>query len=319
MYLQKFDPEFTPAVKIDRNLSVKYSPTQESIVMSLKHITDEKGEHVLCTGQDAEKESITSPCNNDSHDNNIITAHDPTIIQSNGATDSGIVLNSDQNQNSFNYQDKSASCFPSTSLGNVTKPRCSIPVHSSGEIPGLDSQTQTWSFCDSGYKTKLESQNPLEPLTGHGGTTTDEYVHEHAQLQINIAVNSSNSTTPELDEMNGILSTSSERSSCFHDIDTTLTPNDHDATNDHMINANADSTGCNISANDYATQLQMPCSEITENYSSMRHSGGGIPLGSYTNTTMRLPGMDGSSLSIMCDTDFQDSIDTSIDTSTCII
>ena len=315
--MQKFDPEFTPAVEIDRNFSVKYSPTQESIVMSLKHITDEKGEHVLCTDQDAEKESIISLCNNESHDINIITTHDPTIIQSNGATDSGIVLNSDQNQNPSNYQDKSASSFPSTSLDYVTEPRCSIPVHPSGDIPGLDSQTQAWSFCDSGYKTELESQNPLEPLTGHGGTTTDEYVHEHAQLQISTAVNSSNSTSPELDEMNGILSASSESSSCFHDIDTTLTPDDHDATDNHMINTNADSTGCNISAkfNDYATQLQMPCSEITENYSSMRQSGGGIPLGSYTNTTMRLPGMDGSSLSIMCDTDFQDSIDTS----TCII
>ena len=312
MYMQKFDPEFTPAVEIDRNFSVKYSPTQESIVMSLKHITDEKGEHVLCTDQDAEKESITSTYNNESHDTNIITAHDPTIIQSNGAADSGIVVNSDQNQNSSNYQDKSASSSPSTSLGYVTEPRCSIPVHPSGEIPGLDSQTQAWSFCDSGYKTELESQNPLEPLTGHGGTTTDEYVHEHAQLQISIAVNSSNSTSPELDEMNGLLSASSESSSCFHDIVTTLTLDDHDATNDHLINANADSTGCNINTNDYATQLQMPCSEITENYSSMRQSGGGIPLGSCTNT-MRLPGMDGSSLSIMCDTDFQDS------TSTCII
>lgn len=310
--MQKFDPEFTPAVEIDRNFSVKYSPTQESIVMSLKHVTNKKDEHVLCTDQDAAKESTTSSCSNESHDDNIITTHDHTIIQTNGATDSGIVLKS--GQNSSNYQDKSVSSFPSTSLGCVTMPgdcQASVPVHPSGANPGLDSQTQAWSSCDSGYKTELESQNPLEPLTG--GTTTDEYVHEHAQ--ISIAMNSSNSTSPELDETNGLLSANSEGSSCFLDVDTTLTLDDHDGTDDHLINVNADSTRCNISANDCATQLQMPSSETinqAENYSTIRHSEGGIPLGSYTNT-MTLPGMNGSSLSIMCDTDFQDS------TSTCII
>ena len=390
-FLQKFDPEFIPAVKIDRNFSMKHSVTQESIIASLEHTTSaQAGEHVLCTDHDAERESkISCKMSN----NNI--AHDHKVIQSNETTDSGIMLSSGQNSSNYQEANVSPACAHTGGLveyssstsssdlsehaaqlqdthdesqehneqalvqptvsganpvssslnslaaesGYVTKPRnakctalyesqdhntehCQALVHPSGTNAAFNSQTVGWTSFDSSHATESQGQitavnfGTLEPLTN--GTCTDEYVHEHAQTSIMIS--SSSSISPELDKMNGLLSISSESLSCFLDIDTTLTLDD--ITNDHL-NANADLIGCNINANDCASQLLMPSESIrsVEQYyreqqapmctidqaenSLYQAHGEMITTGITNNMALaHMTGMGGSSLSLMCDTEY---------------
>ena len=87
--LQTFDPKFIPAVEIDGTFSLKHSVTHESIIASLKHTTNTKGERVFCTDKDVGRETIPSSCN---VSNNNIIAHCQTLIRSSEANDSGTVL-----------------------------------------------------------------------------------------------------------------------------------------------------------------------------------------------------------------------------------
>ena len=199
---------------------------------------------------------------------------------------------------------------------------CQALVHPSGTNTAFNSQTVGWTLFNSSHATESQGQmttvsfGTLEPLPGAGG-----YVHEHAQ---NSVVISSGSISPELDKMNGLLSISSESLSCFLHVDTTLTLDD--ITNDDL-NANADSTGCNISTNNYCiTRLEVPSESIrsdstVEQYyheqqvpmytidqaeNSLYQAHGGRSTAGITNNLalVHVTGMDGSSLSLMCDTEY---------------
>ena len=197
---------------------------------------------------------------------------------------------------------------------------CQALVHPSGANTAFNSRTVGWTSFNSSHATESKGQittisfGTLEPLTS--ATCTDEYVHEHAQNSIVTSSSSSGSTSPELDEMNGLLSINSGSLSCFFDIDTTLTLDD---ITDNHLNANADSIGCNISMNDCATQLQVSDTTVEQYYreqqapmytidqaenSSYQAHGERSTTGITNMALAHMTGMGGSSLSLTCDTEY---------------
>lgn len=201
------------------------------------------------------------------------------------------------------------------SAGYISEPGhqcCQTLVHPCGPNSQTDEGWRIF-FDDSGHVP--ESQDRITTVSFDTlELVTDEHVCEHAQNSIVVPSSSSScsgSISPELDEMLSINS------------------DDHPNTG-----ADSRSTGCNISTNDRAaTQLQLQvhcCSDESirsdtqshyqehtinqaENCSSIEHMERGIPLGSCTdnnsnnNNMMMLAhvkGMDSSSLSLMCDTEY---------------